>query len=70
MSIKCKKCGKLFDYSVGGDIYPGGKEKEDIDCPHCGENNGYVMTSGFVNSYKLDEKESEKMDKLEFLIQK
>ncbi|MBR3502106.1 MAG: hypothetical protein IKO06_04285 [Alphaproteobacteria bacterium] len=58
-SIKCKKCGKLFGYSVCGTIYPGGKEKEDIDCPYCGENNGYEMTSAFVETYKLETQNKE-----------
>ena len=57
MAIKCKKCGKIFDYEIYGTIYPGGKEKEDIDCPYCGENNGYEMTSAFVRTFKLEDQE-------------
>jgi len=35
---------------------PGGKEKEELFCPYCHEENGYRMTSGFVNTYKIEEK--------------
>ncbi len=54
-NIKCKKCGELFVYEITGAVYPGGKDKETIACPYCGEINGSFMTSGFIHSYKLDE---------------
>ena len=59
MAIKCKKCGKLFDYTIVGTIYPGGKEREDIDCPYCGETNSSEMTSAFIQTYKIDEDDKE-----------
>lgn len=34
---------------------PGGKEKEEIICPYCHEENGYRMTSGFVYTDKIEE---------------
>lgn len=60
MEIRCKKCGKLFGYETWGTVYPGGKEKEDIDCPYCGENNGSEMISNFIRTYKLDDKLTKK----------
>lgn len=34
---------------------PGGKEREEVDCPYCHSNNGYRMTSGFVYTFQIDE---------------
>lgn len=50
----CKKCGKEFTWTEEGDIYPGGKDTEYIDCPYCGERNGSIRTSGFVYTHKTD----------------
>lgn len=50
----CKECGNVFRWGIVGTIYPGGKEKEDIDCPYCGANNGYEMTSAFVRTEKIE----------------
>lgn len=63
MAIKCKKCGKLFDYTIVGTIYPGGKEREYIDCPYCGEINGSEMTSAFIHTFKIKESNQDKKDK-------
>lgn len=52
---KCLQCQKVFEVNVTTMGVPGGKDREDIDCPYCGFNNGYRMTSGFVETYKLDE---------------
>ena len=52
--VKCKKCNKLFAYKLQGDVYPGGKFDEDIDCPYCGETYGTIMTSQFIVTEKLD----------------
>lgn len=54
-TIKCKKCGKEFKYKVTSMNVPGGKDKENIDCPYCGEINGAVMTSGFVYTHKIED---------------
>ena len=35
---------------------PGGKEREYIYCPYCREKNGSEVTSGFVHTYKIEEK--------------
>jgi transposase-like protein len=53
--MKCKKCGKEFTYEVTSMNVPGGKDKENIDCPYCGETNGTVMTSGFVYTRKIED---------------
>ncbi|WP_338452328.1 hypothetical protein R4Z09_10845 [Niallia oryzisoli] len=50
----CKKCGKDFHYEVTDMRVPGGKEREEINCPYCGESNGSVVTSGFVHTYKIE----------------
>lgn len=54
-NLTCKRCNKKFTYSIEGDIYPGGKDKEYIFCPYCEHINGTEMTSGHIKSYKLDE---------------
>ena len=53
--MTCKKCGREFRVLVTTMNVPGGKDKEEIFCPYCGEENGYRMTSGFVYTYKIGE---------------
>ena len=53
--VNCSECGKKFHVQVSSMGVPGGKDKEEVDCPYCGANNGYRMTSGFVNTFKLEE---------------
>lgn len=48
-SAECPRCGKGFAWTVVGDVWAGGKDKEDINCPACGETVGTVMTSGRVH---------------------
>lgn len=43
--VTCKKCGGLYSYELVGTVYPGGKDKEEIICPFCGEVEGHRMTS-------------------------
>lgn len=50
----CENCKRKFSYQNCGDRWPGGKEKEFIVCPYCKANNGWVITSGFIVSSKLD----------------
>ena len=50
----CKKCGKEFEVHVTTMNVPGGKDKEEIFCPYCHEENGYRMTSGFVYTFKKE----------------
>ena len=51
----CKYCEKEFVYKNMGDIYAGGKEREDIVCPYCNKVNFSKMTSGYFCSYKLED---------------
>lgn len=53
--IICKNCGKEYGYEEWGDIYPGGKDREEANCPYCGTTGFSRMTSGFISAYKLDE---------------
>lgn len=53
--MNCKKCGKEFRVKITDMRVPGGKDREYIYCPYCGEENGSEMTSGFVYTYKIDE---------------
>lgn len=51
---KCCKCGKWFKIIVCPMGVPGGKEKEEVICPYCHEENGYMMTDGFVRTEKIE----------------
>ncbi|MFC4797755.1 hypothetical protein ACFPA1_00070 [Neobacillus sp. GCM10023253] len=51
----CKKCGKDFHYKVTDMGVPGGKDREYIYCPYCGEKNGSKVTSGFIYTYKIED---------------
>lgn len=57
--VKCKKCNRFFIVRVTTMNVPGGKDKEEIFCPYedCCEENGHRMTSGFVETYKIDANE-------------
>ena len=48
----CNHCGKKYSVENRNDRFPGGKEKEEIICPHCGEIDGYMMTSGYPYTQK------------------
>lgn len=37
-----------------GDGWPGGKDKEDITCPYCGNVVGTKMTSGYIKVEKIE----------------
>ena len=49
----CKKCGGKFHWEIINAGYPGGKDKEEIICPHCGEINGHRMTAGTIWTEKV-----------------
>lgn len=53
--INCKKCGKPFAYDVWGAAYPGGKDRENADCPYCGETGYSEVTSQCISVYKVNE---------------
>lgn len=57
--IVCKKCSQKYGYEEWGDIYPGGKDREEAACPYCGEVGYSRMTSGFIRSYKVNDKDEE-----------
>lgn len=50
----CESCEKNFTWSESGPYYPGGIDREFINCPYCGEKNGSIRTSGFVFTSKTD----------------
>lgn len=50
--VICKNCGKKFYYYITNQNYPGGKDRESIDCPYCNVENGSVMTAGIVHTKK------------------
>lgn len=35
MAERCKNCGKLVEYQLIGEVYPGGKDREEAICPYC-----------------------------------
>lgn len=53
-SQKCSRCGKWFEVHVTTMGVPGGKEKEEVNCPYCHSEEGYRMTDGFVYTYKIE----------------
>lgn len=55
--VVCKKCGKKFSWKNCSDVYAGGKDREYIYCPYCGETNGSKMTSGNIYAEKIKQDE-------------
>lgn len=53
MQCPNEQCRQEFDYRESGTIVPGGKDKEPIKCPKCGEIAGFGMTSGYFESYAV-----------------
>lgn len=48
MSVEqCVKCGGLYSWARMGPVVPGGKEREEVACPHCGDVKFSEMTSQF-----------------------
>ena len=54
--IKCDKCNKYFTYKETMNNYPGGLDKEDVNCPYCGHTAFQIMTSGLIVSNKIESK--------------
>lgn len=52
-SYKCQVCGKSFTMEILNAGYPGGKERESIDCPWCGAENSTEVTSGIITTHKV-----------------
>lgn len=51
-TMTCQKCGREFKTLVASWGYPGGKMKEEVICPYCHEENGAMMTDGYVRTEK------------------
>lgn len=45
MIERCKNCGKKVEYKLVGNVYPGGKDREEAICPYCGNILESRMTS-------------------------
>jgi len=54
--VKCDKCNKEFTYGEVMNNYPGGLDKEDVNCPYCGHTTFQIMTSGLIVSNKIKSK--------------
>lgn len=55
-TTKCEKCGGTVLVEVTSMNVPGGKDMEEGHCPYCGNLVAKHMTSGFVRTYKHEEK--------------
>lgn len=53
----CPACGELFSVVYLSGNFPGGKEKEDIDCPACFKTVASEMTSAVLRTVALSESE-------------
>lgn len=49
----CPECSELFQRHYLSGTFPGGKEKEDIDCPSCGHTVATEMTSAVITTKAL-----------------
>lgn len=49
----CPDCSELFHRHYLSGTFPGGKEKEDIDCPSCGRTVATEMTSAVIGTKAL-----------------
>lgn len=52
--LLCKKCGKYFEVHITSMAVPGGKDKEEVNCPYCYTEAEARMTDGFVYTYKIE----------------
>jgi endogenous inhibitor of DNA gyrase (YacG/DUF329 family) len=53
----CPKCAQLFKVVYLSGTFPGGKERESIDCPDCGTNVSSEVTSAVLSTKALDAEE-------------
>lgn len=53
----CPACNELFKKNYLSGTFPGGKEKEDIDCPACGRTVATEMTSAVLSTKALTDEE-------------
>lgn len=57
--IVCKSCKNEFSYQVCDMRVPGGKDREYIFCPYCGQENGSEITSGWITTYKMGDESND-----------
>jgi len=50
---ECIACGKRFSVTISNAGYPRGKDRESINCPWCGAENGSKVTSGIITTRKV-----------------
>ena len=50
----CPKCAQLFKVIYLSGTFPGGKERESIDCPDCGTIVSSEVTSAVLSTKVLD----------------
>jgi len=50
---QCPKCQTVFEKITLSGVFPGGKEREDIDCPKCWETVGAQMTSAVISTREV-----------------
>ena len=53
----CTGCNELFKVIYLSGEFPGGKERENIDCPSCGKNAGSEVTSAVLSTKALTDQE-------------
>lgn len=56
----CSACNELFRVVYLTGTFPGGKERESIDCPSCGKNASSEVTSAVLSTEALTDEEKEK----------
>lgn len=54
---QCPDCAELFHVTYLSGTFPGGKEREDIDCPSCGKTVDTEVTSQVVKTTALSSEE-------------
>ena len=53
--IICIKCKAKFKYYIINDNFPGGKDKESVNCPKCAHFAFSIMTSGIIKTEVLSQ---------------
>ncbi|MBS7433903.1 hypothetical protein QQL38_23965 [Pseudomonas syringae] len=49
----CTKCPTVFEAIHHSGGFPGGKDREYINCPNCGHAAGSEVTSGLINTREI-----------------
>ena len=50
----CPNCKKCFEWNDGDMHVPGGKDREDVNCPWCGTTVTTRVTSGSIYTKKVE----------------